>query len=100
VIHAVVATGSGWDWPTIRSLYADPATYTEQFRALETYVHNNPDNAAAAFLLAYHDLVIGQPGAAIKQLEKAVNLQPKDTLSARLLTALREQGSGQEDSKP
>jgi hypothetical protein len=92
VIHAVVATGPGWDWPTVKSLYADSATYTEQFRALEAFQRANPDDAAVAFLLAYHDLVVGQPGAAIKQLEKVVRLQPKDTLSARLLAALKEQG--------
>ena len=39
----------------------------EQLRALEAYQRGNADNAAAAFLLAYHDLALGQPRAAIKQ---------------------------------
>ncbi len=88
-IYAVLSTGPGWNWATVAELYADPKTYTEQFRALEAYQRGNPEDAAAAFLLAYHDLVIGQPDAAARQLEKVVKLQPKDQVSATLLKSLR-----------
>jgi thioredoxin-like negative regulator of GroEL len=88
-IHAVLATGPGWDWPTVSGLYAGPVTYTEHLRGLEAYQRANPDDPDAAFLLAYHDLVAGRPEAAAEQLARVVKLEPRDVLSARLLQSLR-----------
>jgi tetratricopeptide (TPR) repeat protein len=88
-IYAVLDAGPGWDWATVQGLYADPATYTAQLRALETYQKANPDAADASFLLAYHYLVLNHPEAAAKQLENVIRLVPKDQLAPRLLQAIR-----------
>jgi tetratricopeptide (TPR) repeat protein len=84
-LYAVLTAGPGWDWATVIGLYADSGTYTRQFRALESYVQQNPQSAAAHFVLAYHYLVQSHTVEAVTQLREASRLQPKDTVSAQLL---------------
>jgi tetratricopeptide (TPR) repeat protein len=84
-LYAVLAVGPGWDWPTLIGLYADVSVYTGQLRALESYVNNNPQSASARLVLAYHYLTQGNTDAGLRQLKQVVALQPKDTLSARLI---------------
>lgn len=87
-IYAVLSVGPGWDWTTLISLYADPAVYTNQLRALENYCNTNPDSAAARFVLAYHYLTEGHTDAAVDMYRQVVKLMPSDTLSAKLLRQL------------
>jgi tetratricopeptide (TPR) repeat protein len=87
-IYAILSVGPGWDWTTLTSLYPNIDVYTEQLRALEQYVKANPSTAEARFLLAYEYLTCGHADAAAKQLKAAVQLNPKDQLSAQLLSAL------------
>ncbi len=89
-LYAVLSTGPGWDWTTLISLYADPETYTQQLRALETYCSQNPDSAAGHFVLAYQYLTEEHPEAAARELKTVSTLQPKDTLSAQLLHQLEQ----------
>ena len=63
--------------------------YTEQLRALEQYVNANRNAADARFLLAYQYLICGHTDAAAAQLKAAVELNPKDQLSAQLLARWR-----------
>jgi tetratricopeptide (TPR) repeat protein len=91
-LYAVLSVEPGWDWPTLIGLYPDVETYTAQLRALESYVSQNPQSAPARFMLAYQYLTEGHADAAAAQLEQVARLQPKDTLSAKILASLR-QGS-------
>jgi tetratricopeptide (TPR) repeat protein len=88
-LYAVLAAGPGWDWETMQSLYADPAAYTEQLRALEAYQRANPRSPEASFVLAYHYLVLGHLDAAIRQLDNVVRLLPGSQIATELLAALR-----------
>ena len=83
--YAVLSAGPGWDWTTLSSLYANPADYTPQLRALEAYVKQNPKSSDARFLLAYHYLTAGFPDAAQKQLSEVDKLTPNDRLVKSLL---------------
>jgi Tfp pilus assembly protein PilF len=87
-LYAVLSVGPGWDWTTMDSLYGDVSVYSEQLRALEKYVHDNPDSAQARFVLAYQYLTCGYADAAAKQFKAVVRLNPKDQLSAQILSAL------------
>jgi hypothetical protein len=87
-MYAVLAAGPGWNWETMRALYARADTYTKQLRALEAYTGEHPDEAYAHFLQAYHYLVLGSKDAAVNQLKEAAQLQPEDKLSAALVKAL------------
>jgi hypothetical protein len=89
-IYAVLAAGPGWNGETMIGLYDKPETYVGQLSQLEQYATANPKSAEAQFLLGYHSLVIGEKPNAVIALNNAVRLQPKDTLSAELLTKLNE----------
>ena len=89
-VYSVLSAGPGWDWPTLRGLYADPETYTRQLRALEKAQKDNPEDPPVPFLLAYHYLTLGATDAAVKELEVVGRLSPKDELSANLLKMLKE----------
>jgi tetratricopeptide (TPR) repeat protein len=84
-IHSVLAVGPGWDWTTLSSLYPDIQTYTTQLQALEAFVNSHPKQADARFLLAYHYMTEGHTDEASGQLQKVVNLMPRDKLAADLL---------------
>jgi tetratricopeptide (TPR) repeat protein len=87
-VYAVLSAGPGWDWTTLTSFYPDVDTYTEQLRALEEYTSANPNSPALRFLLAYHYMICGHDDAAATQLKAAIQLDPKDRLSAQLLEML------------
>jgi tetratricopeptide (TPR) repeat protein len=87
-IYAVLAVGPGWNWATVSALYPDPNQYTNQLRALEAFVTNNPSDAASRFLLSYHYIVIGSKSAAADQLREVTRLSPTDAVSAELLKSL------------
>jgi len=87
-LHAVLAVGPGWDWATLIGLYPGVDVYTEQLRALEDFASRNPNSAPARLVLAYHYLTEGHNAAALEQFKRVVALQPKDTLTARLVQRL------------
>ncbi|MBI3864511.1 MAG: tetratricopeptide repeat protein [Planctomycetia bacterium] len=84
-VYAVLSAGPGWDWTTLSSLYANPADYTPQLRALEAYVRQNPKSSEAHFLLAYHYLTAGHADTAKSQLREVDKLTPNDRLVRSLL---------------
>jgi hypothetical protein len=88
-IYAVLAAGPGWNWETLASLYPNVDVYTRQLRALEAHVHENRDDSAAKFLLAYHYMTAGHLDAAVTMWEQVAQLLPEDQLTAQLLEAFR-----------
>jgi hypothetical protein len=87
-LYSVLSVGRGWDWATLASFYPNVSVYTDQLRALESYCTQNPRSAAGRFVLAYHYLTAGHSEQALGQLKTAVELQPRDTLSAQLIQQL------------
>jgi hypothetical protein len=94
--YGVLSVGPGWDWTTLISLYPDSDTYTGQLRALEQYTSENPRQPEARFLLAYHYMTCGHMQDAIAELKAAVQLNPKDQLSAQLLSSLTAPQNGEQ----
>jgi tetratricopeptide (TPR) repeat protein len=87
-LNPVLAVTPGWDWTTMSGLYAKNSTYEAQLRKLENYVFDNPESAAARFLLAYHYLSLGREDSAAMHLRRVQKLAPKDAVSAQLLELL------------
>jgi hypothetical protein len=83
--HAAVSLGRISDWPAVYAYYQDAEKYTEQFRALEKHVAENPKSPEGRFLLGYHCVVTGNKEAARKNLTEAVQLVPKDEVAKQLL---------------
>lgn len=102
-LHSVLAVGPGWDWATMSHLYSDISVYTAQLRALESVVRQNPQDAAARFVLAYHYLTGGYSDAAARQWKQVVSLVPNDQVAAAMLRMASEQpatGTGQTGTDP
>ncbi|HEV3196806.1 MAG TPA: tetratricopeptide repeat protein [Bryobacteraceae bacterium] len=95
-IHSVLAVGPGWDWTTLASLYSNIAIYTDQLRALESFVRNQPQDGASRFLVAYHYMTAGHTAAAAKQLQQVVALVPDDKVAADVLKMIAAPKTGSE----
>lgn len=95
-VYDVLSSGPGWDWTTMVGLYPSAETYTQQLRALEDYCRKNPNASDARFLLAYQYLTCGQTAAAATEFKQAAKLNPKDTLSAQMVTALTPPAEGEQ----
>ena len=87
-LNSLLSSAPGMDWTTMSSLYGDADDYTKQIRALEQYCKSNQKDAAAAFVLAYHYLVLGAKDNAVNALNAVVKQQPKDATAKRMLDAL------------
>jgi tetratricopeptide (TPR) repeat protein len=86
-VHSILASGPGWDWTTVSSLYPDTDTYVNQLFALEKAAVANPNESALQFLLAYHYTTAGQAEAAKGALARAQKLLPTDPVTAQLAQA-------------
>ena len=93
--YAVLSAGPGWDWTTLSALYPNVEVYTAQLRALEQYAKSHPAASDAKFLLAENYLTCGYTDAAAVQLKEVVQLDPKDQLSAQLLSSISASNTAQ-----
>ena len=98
VVYAVLAVGPGWDWTTLSSLYSNVDAYTEQLRRLEEYCRNNPNDAAAKFLLAYHYITCGHNEAAVRQLQLVLKLDPNNQVATQLVQMMGSPQQGATDA--
>ncbi len=65
-------------------LYGNIGDYTTQLKALEIARDAKPENPALRFLLGYHFGYLGYPKQAVRELDKALDLQPQDLGSQKL----------------
>ncbi len=86
--HAALALGPPIDWPTLYSYYENVDAYTNQLRALEKFVRDQPKAAEGHFLLGYQYLMAGSKDAAKKELTEAIALTPGDKLAQHMLKHL------------
>ncbi len=100
VLNSLLAAAPGMDWTTMVSLYPDADTYTRQLRTLEAHCRAQPDDAAAAFVLGYHYLVLGYNDAATKVMEHVVSLKPGDLVAKQILDALKQQSPAGPSAAP
>lgn len=88
-LNALLSSAPGMDWTTMSGLFEDADEYTRLLRRLEAHCKSQPDDGAAAFVLAYHYLVLGETDAAIHSLKVAVKQQPRDATARRMLEGLQ-----------
>ncbi len=65
-------------------LYGNVQDYTNGVKALEKARGEKPDEPAMRFLLGYHFGYLGYPKQAVRELDKALDLQPKDLGAEKL----------------
>ena len=61
-----------------RQLYGNADDYTTQLRALETARDAKPDSPALHFLLGFQYAFLGHKEAAMRELDRAIQLEPRD----------------------
>jgi hypothetical protein len=86
--HAALSIAPAADWPTLYGYYKDLPTYEHQLNDLAAYIRAHPDAADARFVLAYHDLMLGDKAAAKIQFEKVLGKVPQDELAVTLLKSV------------
>lgn len=96
VMHSLLASGPGWDWTTMSSLYPDIDIYKGQLQSLVDKTTANPNDAALVFLLGYHQMTAGDTEAARGTIRKVRSLLPKDPVVDNLY---RVSGAAAEDEK-
>jgi tetratricopeptide (TPR) repeat protein len=84
-LYSVLAVGPGWDWTTLSSLYPNNDVYAKQFRALEAYLAQHPQESDARFVLAYHCITTGNKGTAAAHLKILRKSMPDDKVITELL---------------
>ncbi len=65
-------------------LYGNIEDYTKQLKELEDARKANPDDPSLRFLLGYHFGYLGYPKQAVRELDKALDLEPRDLGSEKL----------------
>jgi hypothetical protein len=83
--HAVASIGRIPDWPALIANYPNVETYTEQLRALESFVGSHSSAPEGRFLLGFQYLMEGHRDAAQQQIAQAAKLVPHDRLAQQLM---------------
>ena len=71
-----------------KELYSGNAPYTAESRAAEQARNAKPDDPALHFLLAFHYEYLGYPTQAAREVERVIQLRPKDEFAKRLQDAI------------
>ena len=100
VLNPVLASGPGWDWTTMVTLYDTQDTYVKQLQSLEAYVNGKSDAADGHFLLGYHYLVCGHLKNAAEQFRTASKIQPADSISTQLADLCEASTASGDDEDP
>lgn len=81
-------------WGTVisnyKDLYSNIQDYTSQLRALERARDEKPDDPALHFLLGWHYGYLGYPKQAVRELDKTLQLAPKDEVAKKVRDAIAE----------
>jgi tetratricopeptide (TPR) repeat protein len=67
-----------------KKLYANPKDYLDQLRSLSKAAADKPNDPALRFLLGFHYGYSGRVADALRELDKLVQLEPKDRLGSKL----------------
>lgn len=67
-----------------KKLYANPIDYLDQLKSLAKAAADKPNDPALRFLLGFHYGYSGRVADAVRELNKLVQLEPKDQLGRKL----------------
>jgi hypothetical protein len=72
-------------------LYSNTQDYVDQLKTLEKAVKDDPKDPARRFLVGFHYGYLGYPADAVRELDKLVEMNPKDELGRKLRDLMAEE---------
>jgi len=81
-------------------LYGDPGDYAKQLRALEAARKKETEQPALRFLLGYHYAFLDYPKEALRELDKLLEIAPKDENGKKLRDAMAAKLDGPAVAQP
>jgi hypothetical protein len=81
-----------------KKLYANPKDYLDQLKSLARAAADKPNDPALRFLLGFHYGYSGRVADAVRELNKLVQLEPKDQLGRKLRDLMADKTHKDNDS--
>ena len=81
-----------------KKLYANPKDYSDQLKSLAKTAADKPNDPAFRFLLGFHYGYSGRVADAVRELNKLVQLEPKDQLGRKLRDLMADKTHKDNDS--
>ena len=81
-------------------LYGNQQDYTKQLRALEKAVSAKPNDAGLRFLAGYHYGYLGFYKQSMEQLERVMQIEPRDEVAKQLLEEIKGKFRGNDSLPP
>jgi tetratricopeptide (TPR) repeat protein len=81
-----------------KKLYANPKEYSDQLKSLAKAATDKPNDPALRFLLGFHYGYSGRVADAVRELNKLVQLEPKDHLGRKLRDLIADKTHKDNDS--
>jgi hypothetical protein len=81
-----------------KKLYSNPKDYLDQLKSLAKAAADKPNDPALRFLLGFHYGYSGRVGDAVRELNKLVQLEPKDQLGRKLRDLMADKTHKDNDS--
>jgi len=81
-----------------KKLYTNPKDYSEQLKSLAKAAADKPNDPALRFLLGFHYGYSGRVADAVRELNKLIQLEPKDQLGRKLRDLMADKPHKDNDS--
>ena len=81
-----------------KKLYTNPKDYSDQLKSLAKAAADKPNDPALRFLLGFHYGYSGRVADAVRELNKLVQLEPKDQLGRKLRDLMADKTHKDNDS--
>lgn len=95
--YTSILTGPIWTRVALKELYTDASGHTRDLSWLRAAADEQPQSLHVHFLLAYHNLLLGNLNSGAKNLETVLKIKPNEPVASRLLqvvsTKLENEGS-------
>jgi len=83
--YSAILNGPIWTRAALKDLYTDASGHSRDLSWLRAAAQEQTETLHVHFLLAYHNLVLGNLGAGAKSLETVLRIKPNEPVSSRLL---------------
>lgn len=88
-VYTSILNGPIWTRAALKELYEDASGHSKDLSWLRAAAQEQPDSLHVHFLLAYHNLVLGNLKAGEKQLQAVLAIKANEPVASRLLQVVQ-----------